>query len=127
MKTILVDAVDCFVSETGEINKQMHEMLESFDNPKIIVTNAPDEMISEFGLDKVPYPVYSLKKNPMKTDPEYFKKFLEDNNIESEDVVYFEHNIEAVKSAESVGIKTYHFDHVVNDVEGVGRFIENNK
>ena len=48
MKTILVDAVDCFVSNKGEINQAMYKMLERYENPKIIVTNAPDDKLSVF-------------------------------------------------------------------------------
>ena len=95
MKTILVDAVDCFVSNKGEVNQAMYKMLERYENPKIIVTNAPDDKLSVFGLDKVPYPVFSLQKNPSKTDPTYWQIFLEKNNLSIEDVVYFEHSEEA--------------------------------
>ena len=44
-----MDAVDCFVSNKGEVNQAMYKMLERYENPKIIVTNAPDDKLSGFG------------------------------------------------------------------------------
>ena len=124
MKTILVDAVDCFVSDTGKVNKEMHEMLDTFDNPKIIVTNAPDEALSQFGLDRVPYPVFSLKKDPLKTDPEYFNIFLKEKDLGVEDVIYFEHSLEAVESARSLGIDTYFYDHKKANIQHLSEFLD---
>ncbi len=126
MKTILIDAVDCFVSDTGEINQAMHDMLETFDNPKLIVTTAPVEMIPIFGLDKVPYPVFSLKKDPLKTDPKFWKILLEEKGLNIEDVVYFEHSQDALTSAESTGITCYFYDHEKGDVDGIEQFLKAN-
>jgi len=69
MKTILVDAVDCFVIEGKGIFQEMHDLLESFPNRKIILTGANDEQLKEFGLDRMPYEVFTLKHNPEKTNP----------------------------------------------------------
>jgi HAD superfamily hydrolase (TIGR01509 family) len=129
MKTILIDAVYAFVvqGENGfEIYKPMYEMLEGFENPKILLTGANDEEVIKFGLDKIPYPVFTLKHNPEKTNPEYFKKLLEHFNLKTEEVIYFEHNIDAVKSAESVGIKSYFYDSQKKDLVSLKEFIENN-
>ena len=43
MKTILVDAINCFVSNHGEIFQEMFEMLEKYPNKKILLTGANDE------------------------------------------------------------------------------------
>ena len=77
MKTILVDAVYCFVLENSgifEIFKDMHNLLESYPNKKIVLTGADDDGFKKYGLDKVPYEVFTLKHNPEKADPEYFRK-----------------------------------------------------
>lgn len=127
MKTILVDAVDAFVIETEngfEIFEPMRKMLDDFPNRKIILTGANDEQFKKFGLDKMPYEVFSLKHDPEKTDPEYYKKMLEHFNLKSEDVVYFEHNPEAVKSAQSVGIKTHFWDKEKRPLRELGIFLE---
>ena len=85
-------------------------MLDGFPNNKIILTNASDDKYEKYGLNNMPYEVFSLSHNPEKTDPQYFKTMLEHFNLNVDDVVYFEHNIDAVKSAESVGIKTFNWD-----------------
>jgi HAD superfamily hydrolase (TIGR01509 family) len=123
MKTILVDAVDCIVSPTGEIFKEMHELIETYPNKKIILTGANDEQFKTFGLDKMPYEVFTLKHDPEKTDPLYYTKILEYFNLKVEDVIYFEHNPKAVESAESIGIKTYFYDNDVKDLVGLKGFL----
>lgn len=127
MKTILVDAVDAFVIKTEngfEIFEPMRKMLDEFPNTKIILTGANDEQFKKFGLDKMPYEVFTLKHDPEKTNPEYYKKMLEHFNLTSEDVVYFEHNPEAVKSAQSVGIKTHFWDNDKRPLRELGTFLE---
>lgn len=127
MKTILVDAVDAFVVETEngfEVFEPMRKMLDDFPNRKIILTGANDEQFKKFGLDKMPYEVFSLKHDPEKTNPEYYKKMLEHFNLTSEDVVYFEHNPEAVKSAQSVGIKTHFWDNEKRPLRELSIFLE---
>lgn len=126
MKTILVDAVDCFVSDTGEIFKEMHDLLETYSNKKIILTGANDEQFKKFGLDKMPYEVFTLKHDPEKTDPEYYIKMLEHFKLSDDEVVYFEHNPDAVKSAESVGIVSYYYDNDKKDLESLKQFLDEN-
>ena len=129
MKTILVDAVDAFVVETEngfEIFEPMRKMLDEFPNTKIILTGANDEQFEEFGLDKMPYEVVTLKHDPEKTNPEYYKKMLERFNLNAEDVVYFEHNPEAVKSAQSVGIRTHLWDNEKRSLGELSIFLEHN-
>ncbi|HEB14115.1 MAG TPA: hypothetical protein ENI09_01760 [candidate division WWE3 bacterium] len=129
MKTILVDAVDTFVVESGstfKIFEEMRALLETFPNRKIILTGANDEQFREFGLDKMPYEVFSLKHNPEKTDPKYYETMLEHFGLGKDGVVYFEHNPEAVKSAESVGIKAYYYDPAKKDLETLRKFLTEN-
>lgn len=126
MKTILVDAVDAFVSDEGVIFKKMHDLLETFPNKKIILTGANDEQFKRFGLDKMPYEVFSLKHNPEKTDPSYYQKLLKHFGLSNYDVIYFEHNPEAVKSAQSVGIKSYFYDNDKKDLKELKDFLTKN-
>ena len=127
MKTILVDAVEAFVIETEngfEIFEPMRKMLDEFPNTKIILSGANDEQFKKFGLGKMPYEVFTLKHDPEKTNPEYYKKMLEHFNLKSEDVVYFEHNPDAVKSAQSVGIKTHFWDNEKRPLRELNIFLE---
>jgi HAD superfamily hydrolase (TIGR01509 family) len=126
MKTILVDAVDTFVIAGEGIYKPLHDLLETYPNRKIILTNANDEQMVKFGLTDMPYEVFTLKHNPDKPDPAYFKTMLEHFGLKPEDAVYFEHNPEAVKSAESVGIVSYRYDEKKKDIAAVKKFLDAN-
>lgn len=126
MKTILVDAIDGIVLKDGTIFDEMHAMLETFPNKKIVLTGANDEQFKEFNLDKVPYPVFTLKHDPEKTDPKYFEILLDYYKLDKNDVVFFEHNPEAVKSAESAGVKTYFYDAEKQDVDALKTFLSEN-
>ncbi|RJQ32761.1 hypothetical protein C4572_00470 [Candidatus Parcubacteria bacterium] len=126
MKTILIDAVNTFVvrrDDDFEIFKEMRDLLEIFPNRKIILTGANDEQIKKFGLDKMPYEIFTLKHDPEKTDPKYFELMLKHFNLPHNDAVYFDHNPEAVKSAELAGIKSYHYDPDERDLEGLREFL----
>jgi HAD superfamily hydrolase (TIGR01509 family) len=130
MKTILVDAVNTTIikDESGTFVqfKELFDLLETYSNPKLIVTNANDEQLVEFGLNNVPYPVFTMKHNPDKPDPVYFKTLLEQHNWQPTDVIYFEHNPDAVKSAESVGITSYHYDKDKKDLVALKQFLDQN-
>ena len=124
MRTILVDAVDTFVIEGKGIYKPMFDLLQNYPNRKIILTNANDEQKVEFGLTSLPYELFTLKHNPDKTDPKYFESMLKHFNLKSGDVVYFEHNPEAVKSAQSVGITSYFYDPDKKDLKALKLFLD---
>lgn len=125
MKTILVDAWNTSFTAEG-IYQEMYEMLESYSNPKIIVTNASDEQLVQFGIDKSPYEVFTLKHNPDKIDPVYFSTLLKKFGLDNKNVLYFEHNLEAVKSAQSVGITTFHYDKDKKDLVALKQFLDDN-
>lgn len=129
MKTILVDAVYCFVIEDNgafRIFGEIRDLLETYPNRKIILTGADDEQFKQFGLDQMPYEVFTLKHNPEKTDPRYYEKMLEHFGLKPNEVVYFEHSPDAVKSAQSAGIKTYLYDNDKKDLAGLKNFLDEN-
>ncbi|TSD04935.1 MAG: hypothetical protein Greene07147_852 [Parcubacteria group bacterium Greene0714_7] len=126
MKTILVDAVNTFVIQNSGIFHAMQDMLDAYPNKKIILTNANDAQMDEFGLRNLPYELFTQKHEPEKTDPSYFKTLLTEFNLDKDDVVYFEHNEEAVKSATSVGISAYHYDKEKRDLEALKSFLDKN-
>ncbi len=126
MKTILVDAVNAFVIKDDGVFKEMHELLEAFENRKIILTGANDEQFKKFGLNNMPYEVFTLKHDPEKTDPKYYEMMLEHFGLSKDDVVYFEHNENAVKTAQSIGIKTHHYDKDKGDLDALGDFLRKN-
>lgn len=126
MKTILVDAISAFVIKGEGVFKEMYELLETYDNPKIILTGANDEQMEQFGLNQMPYPVFTLKHNPEKTGKEYFNIMLNNYKLKADEVVYFEHNAEAVKSAEAIGIKTHFYDENKKDLNALKKFLDEN-
>lgn len=126
MKTILVDAVNTFVIESEGIYRPLYDLLEKYPNRKIILTNANDEQMIKFGLTDLPYELYSLKHEPDKVDPKYFEKMLKHFNLKLEEVIYFEHNKEAAKSARSVGITTHRYDPDKKDLKTLKQFLDTN-
>jgi len=129
MKTILVDAVHAFIIESEgafKIFKEMHNLLETFSNKKIILTGANDEQFKKFDLDKMPYEVFTLKHDPEKTDPKYYEIMLKHFDLSKDDVVYFEHDLKAVKSAQTAGIISYYYDNEKKDLESLKKFLEKN-
>jgi FMN phosphatase YigB (HAD superfamily) len=74
----------------------------------------------------MPYPVFTLNHNPEKTDPKYYKIFLKKFKLDKSEVIYFENKLEAVKSAESVGIKAYHYDKQKKDLVALKKFLIKN-
>ena len=126
MKTILVDAVNAFVLKDEGIFEEMHKLLEEYPNEKIVLTGANDDEAKMFRLEQVPYELFSLKHNPEKTDPKYYEILFEKYNLNKDKVIYFEHNIDAVKSAKSVGINTYHYDKDTKDLVALKEFLDNN-
>ena len=124
-KVILVDAYHCLFNENG-INKELFNILESFPNKKIVLTNADDEQLIKFGIDKSPYEVFTLKHNPNKIDGGYYEKMLKHFSLKSENCIYFEHNGDAVKKAQELRITTFHFDKEIRDYSGLKKFIIEN-
>lgn len=125
MKTILVDAWNTFVTETW-INKEMQVLLDSFPNKKIILTNADAEKQKELWLVNLPYDLFTLNFNPLKSDPKYYEIFLENYGLKVEDIVYFEHNLDAVNSARSLLINTYHYDKDKKDIDWLDKYLKDN-
>ncbi len=96
MKTILVDAINTFVIKDYGIFMEMHRMLEAYPNRKIILTGANEEQMKNFGLNDLPYEVFTLSHNPEKTNPDYYRLMQKHFNLKAKDVVSFEHSEEAV-------------------------------
>ena len=78
----------------------------------------------KFDLNNLPYDIFTLKHNPEKTDPRYYETMLKHFKLEAKDVIYFEHNESAVKSAQLAGIKTFHYDKDKKDLDALKIFID---
>ena len=124
MKVILVDAINAFVIRGQGIFEPMREILDEYPNRKIILTGANDEQMKQFGLNEMPYELFTLEHNPEKTNPKYYEIMLKHFKLSKEEVICFEHNEDAVKSARSVGITTYHYDKDKRDLADLKRFLD---
>ena len=124
MKTILVDALNTLYQKEGGIDQAILDLLESYPNPKVILSNANDEEIGTYGMTNPPYDFFTLKHAPNKTNSEYYTSMLEHFALTPNDAIYFEHNPEAVKSAESVGIISHHFDPIMRDLSALKSFLD---
>lgn len=126
MTTILVDAINTFVIKGEGIFKDMFKLLEEYPNKKIILTGANNEEMKKFGLNELPYEVFTLGHNPDKIDPQYYKTMLNNLNLDIKDVIYFEHNENAVKSARSIGINCLYYNKDKKDLTELKSFLDSN-
>ncbi len=124
MKTILVDGISGLILKDGTLQDEMYQMLETYPNLKLVLSGANEDQWKQFNLDVSPYEVFTLKHDPEKTDPKYFEILLSKYNLSSDQVVYFEHNLEAAKTAELVGIKTYLYDDSKQDIPSLKKFLD---
>ncbi len=125
MKTILVDARKTFITQEG-INVDIKKLLDTYKNRKIVVTNATIEEQEKLWIVNMPYEVFSLEHNPDKIDPQYFSKLLDKFSLTPNDVLYFEHNENAVNSARSLGIVAYHYDKDKKNIDELKQFLDKN-
>ena len=123
MKTILIDAWNTLITKNG-VDPDMKDLLDQYSNLKIIVTNANAEEQRAFGMVNLPYPLYTMNHHPDKTDPYYFESLLKEYKLEPQDVIYIEHNADAVASAASTGINAFWFDKDLRDLTKMKDFLE---
>ena len=126
MKVILVDAINTLVIPNDGVYEPLLKILDSYPNRKIVLTGANNEEFIQHGLDKLPYEVFTLKHNPEKSNPSYCEILLEQFDLVVEDLVYIEHNMEAIRSAESLNIKVFHYDKDLKDINKLNQFLELN-
>ena len=109
MKIILIDAWNTLI-KNRKLDIDIYNLLEEFENRKIILTNANNSELIDYGIVGMPYDVFSLSHKPNKDDSLYFKLLIEKYNLRITNLIYIEHNYEAVQSALSIGIKTHHYN-----------------
>jgi FMN phosphatase YigB (HAD superfamily) len=65
-----------------------------------------------------------IPKRPIRTI--YYQQVLKNFDLSKDDVVYFEHNENAVKRARSVGIDTYYYDNEKKDLKALKAYLVKN-
>lgn len=105
IKAIVADAVNTLIDKEKGLNKELAEIVNNTNKKIIVVTNAnPQEIKSK--LQNYNFEVFSLLKNPDKSNPKYFKQLLEKYNFSPHEVIYFDHKEENVKSASQNNINS---------------------
>jgi len=122
IKAILADAINCLIDKEGKINEELAIILKNSNKKIIVVTNANQEEIKS-KLKEHNFDIFTLNKNPDKSNPIYFKELLKKHNLQPEDVIYFDHKKENIESAKKTGILSELYE-TINQVK---KFIENNK
>ena len=126
MKIILVDAINTLIIPGEGIYMPLYNLLEKYPHRKIILTGANDKEILDYGLDKAPYELFTLKHNPEKSDPNYYKILINTFDLQVKNLIYIEHNIVAVHSAESLKIDVFHYDKNLKDIKNLKSYLDNN-
>jgi FMN phosphatase YigB (HAD superfamily) len=67
-----------------------------------------------------------LAASTNQTDPDYFQSLLDHFGLTKDQVLYFEHNLEAVKSAQTIGIPSYYYDSTNQDLIALKSFLDHN-
>lgn len=126
MKTILVDAIHTYYKVWEGVQWDLHDLLEWYPNDKIVVTGANDEQIRQFKLTNIPYPLFTLEHNPEKSSPLYFQTFSEIYGIDTNNLVYFDHDPTAVESARSIWIPSFQFNPLTRNLDELKDFLDQN-
>ncbi len=122
IKAILVDAISCLIGKESGLDKELAELLKNTNKKIVVVTNADINYIKN-KLENYNFDVFSLNKNPDKSNPGYFKKLLDKYQFKAGEVIYFDHMNENIKSAESFGIKSI----LYKNNNQIRKFIEDNE
>ncbi len=105
IKAILADAVNTLTDKEKGLNKELADILQDSGKNIIVVTNAnPDEIKND--LRDYNFQIFSLLKKPDKSNSKYFKELLKQYSLSSQEVIYFDHKEENIKSAQELGIKS---------------------
>jgi len=104
-KAILVDAINCLIDKKTGLNKELASFLKKTGNKIIVATNADPKEI-KLQLKECNFEVFSLMKSPGKGHPDYFRRLLERHNLNPDEVIYFDHDKDNVRSAEILSIKS---------------------
>ncbi len=105
IKVILVDAINCLINKNDGINKELADYLNNLNKKIIVVSNAEKDSIKH-QLKDYDFEVFSLNKNPEKSNSLYFKTLLKNYNLSQNEILYVDHNKENISSAKNLGINS---------------------
>ena len=120
-KAILVDAMNTLIDKEKGLNEELAKALQETSKKIIIVTNTDKKEIEKY-LENYNFEIFTLNKNPDKSNPKYFKELLNQYHLSPEEVVYFDHKEENIKSAKENRINSIIF----KNNKQIKEFIDNN-
>ncbi len=127
-RVILVDGMHCIYDKDFNINLELLKFLNDLNTHTILTVAGFREKGKELVKTSDPskesnWEAFSLEEKGIKKDnPEFYKKLLEKFNLSPSEVIYFEHDKNAVKTAEKVGIMSKHY----TGLDSIKKFIEDN-
>lgn len=109
-RTILVDGMFCIYNDNFEVNNEILEIVNSINTKKILVINGFREK-GEKLLKKYGFSAFSMEEEGIKKDnPKFFDTLLKKFKLKPEEVIYFDHDKDNVKTAQSLGILSNHYN-----------------
>jgi alanyl-tRNA synthetase len=127
-RLILVDGMDCVYDEDFKINEELLKIINNFNTHTILTVNGFREKgynlikSQSTGYD-TNWKAFSLEEEKIKKEnPEYFNTLLKRFNLVPEEVIYFDHDKNSIKTAEKLGILSKHY----TDINSIKKFIEDN-
>ncbi|PIZ80011.1 hypothetical protein COX99_03495 [Candidatus Pacearchaeota archaeon CG_4_10_14_0_2_um_filter_31_10] len=127
-RLILVDGMHCIYDENFNLNKELLEMINSFNSHNVLAVNKLREKGCSLVKNHSPgqdtnWEAFSLEENEIKKENlEYFKILLKRFNLIPEEVIYFDHDKKNVETAGKLGILSKQY----TDVKSTKKFIEDN-
>jgi len=119
---LLIDFIQTLYIKDSGWNNDLITAIQELDCQSTIVSNISKDRLDELGLtNNLPFKLFTLESNPIKTDRKYFDRLIVILDCEFKDLILIEHNPEVIKTASDLGIKTILYKH--RDTE-VGEIID---
>ncbi|OGZ33816.1 MAG: hypothetical protein A3I88_03480 [Candidatus Portnoybacteria bacterium RIFCSPLOWO2_12_FULL_39_9] len=108
-----------FWSKTEKENPEMIELARQIKSKGIKIFILSNNFVERANYYKQNFPFleeifnkiyYSFETGFVKPNPEAYKKLLADNNLQSEECIYFDDSAENVETANNLGIKSFLFE-----------------
>jgi alanyl-tRNA synthetase len=103
-RAILVDGMGCLYDKNFKINRELLNVLQSFNSKKILVVNGYRKEAENL-LKNEGYEVFSYDGKINKGNKEFFEGLLEKYSLNPEEVAYLDHSDLNLKTAASAGVK----------------------
>jgi len=127
-RIIFVDGMNCLYDKNFNLNKELLEIVNSFNTHTVLTVNGFREkghdLIKNYDSTRdTNWKAFSLEEKGIKKDnPEYFKELIKRFNFIPEEIIYFDHDKKNVEIAKKLGILSQQY----TNPKSIKKFIENN-